>query len=61
MNKNIEGSFVKLGDEEFYKISNYDKMKPFLFTLANSNNVWIYLSSNGGICAGRESEKNSLF
>ncbi len=59
--KEITGGFVNIDGREFYKISNYDKMEPFLTMLATSNDIWIHLSSNGCICAGRESNEKSLF
>ena len=61
MKRKIAGEFVVIDNKEYYKISNYDEMEPFLFTLATSSDIWIHLSSNGCICAGRENNEKSLF
>ncbi len=61
MIKDIAGEFVKIKDKEYYKISNYDELEPFLFSIVTSNDIWIHLSSNGCICAGRENNEKSLF
>ncbi|RMG21291.1 MAG: hypothetical protein D6732_27445, partial [Methanobacteriota archaeon] len=57
----ISGEIIKKGDEEFYKISNYDKMEPFLVSLASSSDHWLYISSLGGLTAGRKNADNALF
>ena len=54
-------SFVIEDGTEFYKISGFDKIKPFLFTLASAGDIWIYLSTNGGVTAGRRTSDNALF
>ena len=59
--KRIKVEFVEIDRKEFYKISNYDEMEPFLTMLSTSNDIWVHLSSNGCICAGRESVEKSLF
>ncbi len=59
--KKVGGQFTQLDGREYYKISNCDKLDPFLFTLASSNDIWIYLSSNGGVTAGRMSAERAFF
>ena len=56
-----KGEFVKINDETFYTISNYDKMTPFLISIVSANDHWMYISSNGGITAGRKNSDNALF
>ncbi len=51
--KKAEGSFVSLDGEQFYKISNYDKMEDFFMTITSSSDVWNFCWSQGGITAGR--------
>jgi len=36
-------------------------MKPFLVTLASADNHWMFVASNGGLTAGRESAAYPLF
>ncbi|MBN1300462.1 MAG: hypothetical protein JW995_04540 [Melioribacteraceae bacterium] len=57
----VIGEYIELSGESFYKISNYDQMDPFLMTIASSSNHWIYISSSGGLTAGRQSPDNALF
>jgi hypothetical protein len=52
---------VKLGDEIFYKISNTDKMRPFFMSIVSDSNHWMFVSSNGGISAGRKNANFALF
>lgn len=58
---NINGEFVSIGGKDFYRIDNYDRLDPFLFTIASSNDIWFYLSSNGGVTAGRQSAEYAYF
>ena len=44
-----------------YKISNIDRMDPFLMSLTSSDNHWMFISSNGALTAGREKADYSLF
>ena len=60
-NAQIKGDFVQINDEKFYKISNYDKMAPFLISIVSATDHWLYISSKGGITAGRKNSDNALF
>lgn len=60
-NSEITLSEVKLGNEIFYKISNADKMRPFFMSIVSDSNHWLFLSSNGGISAGRKNAEHALF
>ena len=44
-----------------YKISNVDRMDPFLMSLTSSDNHWMFISSNGALTAGREKRRLLLF
>lgn len=57
----VEGDLIVLNDETFYKISNYDKMPPFLISIVSATDHWLFISSKGGITAGRRNYDNSLF
>ena len=59
--KPVSGEFVSINDERFYIIRNYDRMQPFFISLANDSDLWMYLSSTGGLTAGRRSPDNALF
>ena len=57
----VGGSFVELKGEQFYGIKNYDRMSPFLMSIISSGDLWMYVSSNGGLTAGRICAENCLF
>ncbi|MGA2505191.1 MAG: hypothetical protein ABSG01_13980 [Anaerolineales bacterium] len=57
----IKGEYVTLLGEIFYKIQNYDAMEPFFMSIVSSSNHWLFISSTGGLSAGRISAEQSLF
>ena len=57
----VKGDFINIDDETFYKISNFDKMSPFLISIVSATDHWMYISSKGGISAGRKNSDNALF
>ncbi len=48
-------------NERYYKISNHDAMRPFFMTIVSDANHWMYISSNGGLTAGRKNPEYALF
>lgn len=52
---------IELKGELFFKIKNSDDLRPFLMTLVSEGNHWMFLSSNGGLSAGRKNAENALF
>src|SRR5436190_20361227 len=46
---------------ELYCIPSYDRMSPFLMTLTSDSDRWMYVSSFGGLTAGRYDEEHCLF
>ncbi len=52
---------VHIGDDVFYKISNSDSMHPFFMSIVSDSNHWMFISSNGGLSAGRKNAQYSLF
>jgi len=57
----IEGSIVDCDGEQMYRIRNFDRMHPFLMSIVSSGDLWLYLSSKGGLTAGRQNYNNALF
>ncbi len=57
----VSGQFVNLPGNTFYEIENYDSMKPFFMNIVSSTNHWLFISSTGGLSAGRVSAEQSLF
>ena len=52
---------VKLENESYLKILNHDAMRPFLMSMVSDSNHWLFVSSNGGISAGRKNPEYALF
>lgn len=57
----VKGQFITINGERFYEIENYDEMQPFFISLASDTDLWMYLSSTGGLTAGRRSPGEALF
>ena len=57
----LSGGFVKINGETFYRIAGYNEMDPFFITIVSNSDHWMFLSSNGGITAGRKNPDNALF
>jgi hypothetical protein len=57
----VSGQFVTIDGEEFYEIRNYDSMLPFFMSLASDSNHWMFISSTGGLSAGRVNPDNAMF
>ena len=55
------GQFVLIGEEKFYQIRNFDSMQPFFISIASDSNHWMYISSTGGLTAGRKNPDQALF
>lgn len=53
--------FVTLNGEPFFIIREVDKMEPFFISIASSDDHWLFISSSGGLTAGRVSPENALF
>ena len=61
MMKEVKGQFISINGERFYEIANYDAMQPFFISLASDTDLWMYLSSTGGLTCGRRSPGEALF
>lgn len=52
---------VEINGELFYKISDVHTMPPFFMSIVSDSNHWLFVSSNGGISAGRKNPEYALF
>lgn len=59
--KEVKGGFITINGERFYQIDYIDAMQPFFISVASETNLWMYLSSTGGLSAGRTSPDLALF
>jgi hypothetical protein len=52
---------VEIEGEKYYKIENHDTMRPFFMSIVSDSNHWLFISSNGGLTAGRKNAEFALF
>jgi hypothetical protein len=57
----VAGEFVKLDGIDMYQIHNFDEMPPFLMSIVSDSDHWMYVSTRGGLAAGRVEPQRSLF
>jgi len=55
------GGLVSLDGETYYRIAAYDTMPPFMMTLASDSDLWMFVTSGGGLTAGRVDVSGRLF
>lgn len=46
---------------EWYRVDNYDLLDPFLVNVTSRSDLWLFVSSTGGLTAGRRSPEHALF
>ena len=56
-----EMELVEIGNEHYFKISNSDELRPFFMSIVSDSDHWMFISSNGGLTAGRKNADYSLF
>ncbi|QSS98249.1 hypothetical protein [Psychroflexus sp. ALD_RP9] len=61
MSKTSDLEQVRLNGEKFLKITNIDAMRPFFMSIVSDSNHWMFISSNGGLTAGRRNSEYALF
>ena len=57
----VELEYVQIENEGYFKISNADTLRPFFMSIVSDSNHWMFISSNGGLTAGRKNAEYSLF
>ena len=60
-NVEVGGNYVNIEGETFYQIENYDQMKDFFISVVSDSDHWMFISTRGGLTAGRINSENSLF
>ena len=55
------GEFVELDGQMHYRIASYDRMDPFLISVPSDTDLWMFITSGGGLTAGRVDPDGSLF
>ena len=57
----VSGEFMDFSGERYYVIRNVDKMDPFFISVISNADHWLFVSSTGGLTAGRVSPETALF
>jgi len=48
-------------EEHFFRISGQNKMAPFLMSIVSNSDHWMFISSTGGVTAGRKNPDFAIF
>ncbi len=56
-----DNGFVALDGVECYRIADVDRMAPFFVNVVSDCDIWMYVSSRGGLTAGRCDPESALF
>jgi hypothetical protein len=59
--KAVKGEFLTIAGERYYAIRNVDEMAPFFISIISNTDHWLFVSSSGGLTAGRVSPDTALF
>lgn len=54
-------AFVTVDGVEMARITDADRMPPFLMTVVSDSDLWMFVSSRGGLTAGRVDPDHALF
>ncbi|MEE4194141.1 MAG: hypothetical protein V2J07_02980, partial [Anaerolineae bacterium] len=57
----VGGKMVEIEGKPFYCIEQMDAMPPFFISLISSSDHWMFISSTGGMTAGRINSDSALF
>jgi len=57
----VNGKYVTLLGDLYYCIENYDQMPPFFMSVVSSTDHWMFISSTGGLTAGRKNAESAIF
>ncbi|NNF07261.1 MAG: hypothetical protein HKN21_10920, partial [Candidatus Eisenbacteria bacterium] len=57
----LKEGVTTLFGEPFYLIPNIDRIDPFFMSVASDTDCWMFLTSRGGLTAGRIDAERSLF
>lgn len=61
LQKEVKLKQLTIGNEYYFMISNSDTMRPFFMSIVSDSNHWMFISSNGGLTAGRKNSDFALF
>ncbi|RCT56133.1 hypothetical protein [Winogradskyella sp. KYW1333] len=58
---NVKLEPVTIDNKAYFKISNSNRMRPFFMSIVSDSDHWMFISSNGGLTAGRKNSEYSIF
>lgn len=57
----MELQYVQIGSDSYFKIADSDALRPFFMSIVSDSDHWLFISSNGGLSAGRKNADYALF
>ena len=57
----MELQYTLIGTDRYFKISDSDALRPFFMSIVSDSDHWMFISSNGGLSAGRKNADYALF
>ena len=57
----VTGAYVRVDGEQYYCIENFDRMDDFFISLVSDSDHWMFISTLGGLTAGRVNAESALF
>jgi len=57
----MELEYTQIGGDRYFKISDSDALRPFFMSIVSDSDHWMFISSNGGLSAGRKNADFALF
>ena len=57
----VSGDYCDLSGEEFFRITNVQKMNEFFLSIVSAFDHWMFITSHGALTAGRKNSSKSLF
>ncbi|GAM15733.1 hypothetical protein [Mesobacillus selenatarsenatis] len=59
--KPISLETLMMNGDTYFKIENYSQMNPFFMTVVSDVDLWMFISSTGGLTCGRKNAETALF
>ena len=56
-----QSGFISIDGERYYKIADSSKMRPFFMNIISDSDLWLFVTSNGGLTAGRINANKPIF
>lgn len=57
----MEFHYTQIGTDRYLKISDSGALRPFFMSIVSDSDHWMFISSNGGLSAGRKNADYALF